>query len=70
MMKTLKKVSFLIILKILGALIGLVYSILQVRYFGASGIVDSYFVATAALYLITSLNTGRAISLKYSFRNT
>ena len=53
-----KTVGKLAVLKILGALIGLLYSVLQVRYFGANGIVDAYFVATAALYLITSLTQG------------
>lgn len=58
MFGTLKTIGKLAALKILGALIGLIYSILQVRYFGASGIVDAYFVATAALYLISSLTQG------------
>lgn len=39
-------------------LIGLVYSVLQVRFFGASGKVDAFFVAMTALSVVSSLIQG------------
>jgi putative peptidoglycan lipid II flippase len=38
--------------------VGLVYSILQVRFFGASAMVDAFFIAMSAVYMITSLIQG------------
>ncbi len=45
-------------LKLLSSLVGLIYSVLQVRFFGASGMVDAFFVAMSAVYMITSLIRG------------
>jgi len=53
-----KAIGLLTILKLLGSAIGLVYSVLQVRYFGASALVDAFFVATSAVYLVMSLTQG------------
>ena len=58
MNKSLKTVGYLTVLKIAGLSIGLVYSVLQVRYFGASALVDAFFVATSAVYLVMSLTQG------------
>ncbi len=49
-------------LKLIASLLGLVYSILQVRYFGASAEMDAYFVAMSAVYMITSLIQGGQLS--------
>lgn len=51
-MKTLLK---LFSLKLLTSLFGLLYSILQVRYFGVSRAIEVYFAAQTLVYLITSL---------------
>lgn len=45
-------------LKLVASALGLLYSILQVRFFGASGEVDAFFIATSSVYLITSLLQG------------
>ncbi|MDM9631145.1 murein biosynthesis integral membrane protein MurJ [Robiginitalea aurantiaca] len=58
MISSIKAVGKLTVLKLFGAIFGLVYSVLQVRYFGANGSVDAYFVATSALYLVSSLTQG------------
>jgi putative peptidoglycan lipid II flippase len=42
-------------LKFIAALLGLGYSILQVRYFGASRTIEIYFAAQTLVYLVTSL---------------
>ena len=42
-------------LKLLTSLLGLGYSILQVRYFGASRAIEIYFAAQSLIYLVTSL---------------
>ncbi|MFT4800291.1 MAG: putative peptidoglycan lipid II flippase [Flavobacteriaceae bacterium] len=42
-------------LKLITSLLGLVYSILQVRYFGASRTIEVYFAAQSLIYLVTSL---------------
>tara|TARA_B100000787_G_C16192189_1_gene298209 strand:+ start:303 stop:1787 length:1485 start_codon:yes stop_codon:yes gene_type:complete len=42
-------------LKLLTSLLGLGYSILQVRYFGASRTIEIYFAAQSLIYLVTSL---------------
>lgn len=49
-------------LKLAASLIGLAYSILQVRFFGASAEMDAYFVAMSAVYMITSLIQGGQLS--------
>lgn len=49
-------------LKLIGSALGLLYSILQVRYFGASGEVDAFFIASSSVYLITSLIQGGQLS--------
>jgi putative peptidoglycan lipid II flippase len=56
--KNLKTISYLTLLKIVASLLGLAYSVLQVRYFGATSLVDAYFIAMSAVYLITSLLQG------------
>tara|TARA_R110002073_G_scaffold72537_1_gene177595 strand:- start:620429 stop:621898 length:1470 start_codon:yes stop_codon:yes gene_type:complete len=42
-------------LKLVASLLGLIYSILQVRYFGASRTIEIYFAAQSLVYLVTSL---------------
>lgn len=42
-------------LKFIASLLGLGYSILQVRYFGASRTIEIYFAAQSLVYLVTSL---------------
>ena len=42
-------------LKFIAALLGVGYSILQVRYFGASRTIEVYFAAQSLVYLVTSL---------------
>ena len=51
-MKTLLK---LFSLKFIAALLGVAYSILQVRYFGATRTIEVYFAAQSLVYLVTSL---------------
>ncbi len=45
----------LVSLRILSAVLGLVYAALQVRILGASAEMDAYFIATTGLFVITSL---------------
>jgi putative peptidoglycan lipid II flippase len=59
---TIKSVGYLTLLKIIGSVTGLTYAVLQVRYFGASSMVDAFFIATSALYLISSLVQGGQLS--------
>jgi putative peptidoglycan lipid II flippase len=42
-------------LKLITSLLGLLYSVLQVRYFGASRVIEIYFAAQSLIYLVTSL---------------
>ncbi len=42
-------------LKFIAALLGVAYSILQVRYFGASRTIEIFFAAQSLIYLVTSL---------------
>lgn len=58
MQGTLKTIGSLTVLKIIAAITGLVYSVLQVRYFGANAAMDAYFVALTAVYVITSIVQG------------
>jgi putative peptidoglycan lipid II flippase len=51
-------ISKLIGIKFVASLFGLIYSILQVRYFKATSIVDSFFIASAAVNMIISLTQG------------
>ena len=55
MLDTIRTVSYLIVLKFIAATLGLVYSVMQVRYFGANVAMDSYFIALTGVYVITSL---------------
>ena len=55
MKSTLKTIGSLTVLKIIAAVTGLAYSVLQVRYFGANAAMDAYFVALTAVYVITSI---------------
>jgi len=58
MQGTLKTIGSLTVLKIIAAITGLAYSVLQVRYFGANAAMDAYFVALTAVYVITSIVQG------------
>lgn len=42
-------------LKLIASILGLIYSIFQVRYFGASRTIEIYFAAQSLVYLVTSL---------------
>ena len=42
-------------LKLVASLLGLLYSIIQVHYFGASRTIEIYFAAQSLVYLVTSL---------------
>ncbi|MBJ2174580.1 hypothetical protein JBL43_10055 [Aureibaculum sp. A20] len=42
-------------LKLISSLLGLIYSIIQVQYFGASRTIEIYFAAQSLVYLVTSL---------------
>ena len=42
-------------LKLLTSFLALAYSIIQVRYFGASRIIEIFFAAQSLIYLVTSL---------------
>lgn len=42
-------------LRFIASILGLAYSILQVRYFGASRTIEIYFAAQSLVYLVTSL---------------
>ncbi|QCX38817.1 hypothetical protein FF125_10365 [Aureibaculum algae] len=42
-------------LKLITSVLGLIYSILQVKYFGASRTIEIYFAAQSLVYLVTSL---------------
>ncbi|MDY7394203.1 lipid II flippase MurJ [Aureibaculum sp. 2210JD6-5] len=42
-------------LKLVSSLLGLLYSIIQVHYFGASRTIEIYFAAQSLVYLVTSL---------------
>ncbi len=48
--------------QLVASLVGLAYSILQVRFFGTSAEMDAYFVAMSAVYMITSLIQGGQLS--------
>lgn len=58
MKKSIKSIGYLTGLKIIGSSVGLVYAVLQVRYFGATATVDAFFVAMSGVYLIMSLTQG------------
>jgi putative peptidoglycan lipid II flippase len=49
-------------LKMIYAVLGLFYSVLQVRIFGVSREVEAFFIANTAVYLIVSLTQGGQIS--------
>ena len=53
-----KTVFRLTLIKIAAAVLGMAYSVLQVRLFGATAEVDAFFVASSAVYMITSLVQG------------
>lgn len=57
-----KAVRNLTIIKILGALVGILYSVTQVHLFGASRIIEVFFAAQAVVYLITSLTQSGQLS--------
>lgn len=59
---TFKPILKLTGLKIIGLFLGLCYSILQVRYFGASKEMDAFFLATSLIYIIISLTQGGQIA--------
>lgn len=62
MIRMLNTIGLLTILKIIAAITGLAYSVLQVRYFGANLAMDAYFIALTAVYVITSLVQGGQLS--------
>lgn len=49
-------------LKLLTSLLALGYSILQVRYFGSSRVIEIYFAAQSLIYLVTSLTQSGQLS--------
>lgn len=55
-MKNSRSIIILTLLKLLGAVLGIVYSIVQVRYFGVGTDIEAYFAASSLVYLITSLS--------------
>ena len=57
-----KKILGLSGLRIIYAFFGLIYSILQVRFFGTSRVVEIFFVANAVAYLVTSLTQSGQLS--------
>lgn len=48
--------------KLLSSILALGYSILQVRYFGASRYIEVFFAAQSLVYLVTSLSQGAQLS--------
>ncbi|MGH2648430.1 MAG: murein biosynthesis integral membrane protein MurJ, partial [Ginsengibacter sp.] len=57
-----KKIFGLSGLRIVYAVLGLAYSILQVRIFGTSRLVEVFFVANSVVYLVTSLTQSGKLS--------
>ncbi|MEO8568567.1 MAG: lipid II flippase MurJ [Ginsengibacter sp.] len=57
-----KKIFGLSGLRIVYAILGLTYSILQVRFFGTSRMVEVFFVANAVAYLVISLTQSGQLS--------
>ena len=57
-----KKVFTLSTLRIISIVLGLVYSILQVRFFGTSRAVEVFFVANTLVYLVISLTQAGQLS--------
>jgi putative peptidoglycan lipid II flippase len=57
-----KKILGLSGLRIVYAVLGLTYSVLQVRFFGTSRLVEVFFVANAVTYLVTSLTQSGQLS--------
>lgn len=55
MSSNIKTIGGLTILKIIGAIAGIVYSVFQVRYFGTSRSIEVFFAAQTILYLVQSL---------------
>lgn len=55
-MENIKSISTLTILKIVGAILGITYSVIQVQYFGTSRDIEIYFAATATTYVLFSLS--------------
>ncbi len=45
----------LTVLKLVGAFLGIFYSILQVKYFGTDRVIETFFAAQSLVYLVTSL---------------
>lgn len=58
-------VTKLIGLRLISSIFSLCFSILQVWYFKASANVDAFFIATSAVYLITSLSQGGQLAEVY-----
>ena len=57
-----KKILGLSGLRIVYSILGLTYSVLQVRFFGTSRAVEVFFVANAVAYLVTSLTQSGQLS--------
>ncbi|AUC79541.1 hypothetical protein CW736_09235 [Nonlabens sp. MB-3u-79] len=49
-------------LKFLAAILGVTFSILQIRYFGASRLIEIYFAAQSLVYIVTSLTQSGQLS--------
>ena len=54
-MKIIVKLS----LKLLASFLALAYSIIQVRYFGASRIIEIFFAAQSLIYLVSLTQSGQ-----------
>ncbi|HSZ72599.1 MAG TPA: lipid II flippase MurJ [Cytophagaceae bacterium] len=61
-MQAIRNIGIMTLLKIIASLLGLLYSILQVNYFGTSSNVEGYFVAASLMYLVVSLTQAGQLS--------
>ena len=55
----------LTVLKLIGAVLGILYSIIQVRYFGTDRIIEVFFAAQTVVYLVTSLTQSGQLAEVY-----
>lgn len=55
MNRSVRIISGLTGLKILGAIAGILYSVIQVKYFGTDRVIEIYFAAQSVIYLLQSL---------------
>lgn len=61
----LRSIVTLSLIKLVSSLLGLVYSVLQVRYFGADGSMDAFFVAVTGVYVLISIVQSGQLSEVY-----